>query len=89
MAIIVESDRLIIRTWMSEEDKEQAILNYGLNVLQLPVVYSIINPQGDRSSRVAQRLGMVSVGKTTRFYNTELEIFALEADRWWQATTLF
>lgn len=63
-----------------------AVLNYGFNTLQLTVVCSAINPQGNKSVRVAQRLGMVPVGKTTRFYETELEMFILEADTWRQAT---
>ena len=57
------------------------VLNYGFNALKLPVVYAVIRPQNTASIRVAQRLGMTPLGRTTRYYGAELEMFKLEATR--------
>ncbi|HEY9737267.1 MAG TPA: GNAT family N-acetyltransferase [Trichocoleus sp.] len=55
----------------------QAALDYGFNVLKLPVIYSVMQPENVASSRVAMRLGMRRVGRTSRYYQKELEIYQL------------
>lgn len=62
------------------------VLNYGFNALKLPVVYAVIRPQNTASIRVAQRLGMTPLGRTTRYYGAELEMFKLEATRMLKTT---
>lgn len=58
----------------------KAILDYGFNILKLPVIYSIANPENTASLRVIQRLKMIPVGRTNRYYKMELEMFKLEAN---------
>lgn len=57
----------------------KAILDYGFNTLKLPAIYSIARSENAASLRLIQRLGMIPVGRTTRYYKTELEMFKLEA----------
>ena len=54
-------------------------LEYGFNVLKLPVVYAVANPKNYASIRVMQRLGMMPMGRTNKYYGEELELFKLEA----------
>ncbi|HEY9602135.1 MAG TPA: hypothetical protein V6C85_11030 [Allocoleopsis sp.] len=51
------------------------------NPIEEPV-NSIAKPQNTASIRVTQRLGMVPLGRTSRYYGTELELFKLEAIVW-------
>lgn len=55
----------------------KAILDYGFQTLKLPVIYSIARPENTASLRVIQRLGMTPIGRTTKYYNMELEMFQL------------
>jgi RimJ/RimL family protein N-acetyltransferase len=57
----------------------QAVLNYGFNVLKLPIIYAVVNPENTPSIRVTQRLGMSPLGRTQQYYGKELELFKLEA----------
>lgn len=57
----------------------RAILDYGFKTLKLPTIYAVARPENTASLRVIQRLGMIPVGRTTRYYKTELEMFKLEA----------
>ena len=52
----------------------------GFKVLKLPKIYTIARPENTASLRVIQRLGMISLGRTTRYYKIELEMFKLEAN---------
>jgi [ribosomal protein S5]-alanine N-acetyltransferase len=56
----------------------KAILNYGFKILNLREIYSIVNEHNTASIRVTQRLGMVSLGSTNKYYNMKLELFKLE-----------
>lgn len=57
----------------------KAIVNYGFNVLKLREIYSIVNQDNTASIKVTQRLGMVPLGSTTKYYNMKLELFKLSA----------
>jgi [ribosomal protein S5]-alanine N-acetyltransferase len=57
----------------------QAVLNYGFNVLKLPIIYAVVNPANTASIQVTQRLGMTPLGRTQQYYGKELELFKLEA----------
>jgi [ribosomal protein S5]-alanine N-acetyltransferase len=56
----------------------QALINYGLNELKLPVLYAVITPTNIASIRVAQKLGMTYIGATDRFYDDGDELFKIE-----------
>lgn len=45
------------------------IINYGFNVLQLPVIYAVVKPENHASVKVTQRLGMKTMGITNQYYN--------------------
>lgn len=55
----------------------KAILDYGFKTLKLPVIYSIARSENTNSLRVIQRLGMTPIGRTTKYYKMELEMFKL------------
>ncbi len=55
----------------------KVILDYGFKTLKLPVIYSIARSENTNSLRVIQRLGMTPVGRTTKYYKMELEMFKL------------
>jgi len=55
----------------------KAILDYGFKTLKLPVIYSIASSENTNSLRVIQRLGMIPLGRTTKYYKMELEMFKL------------
>jgi [ribosomal protein S5]-alanine N-acetyltransferase len=57
----------------------KAILNYGFNTLNLREIYSIVNEDNIASIKVIQRLGMVPLGSTNKYYKMKLEMFKLEA----------
>ncbi|NJL35560.1 MAG: GNAT family N-acetyltransferase [Leptolyngbyaceae cyanobacterium RM2_2_4] len=57
----------------------QAVLDYGFNVLKLPIIYAVVNPKNAASIRVTQRLGMISLGRIQKYYGKELELFKLES----------
>jgi RimJ/RimL family protein N-acetyltransferase len=45
----------------------------------LPEVYAVVRPGNEPSLGVCRKLGMQPLGRTTRWYGTELEAFRLEA----------
>lgn len=53
-------------------------IHYGFNVLKLPVIYAVATPDNHASIRVIQKLGMVSIGRTHKYYSSELELFKKE-----------
>jgi len=60
----------------------RAILDYGFNTLKLPTIYSIARPENTALIRVMQRLGMIPIGRTNKYYKMELEMFKLEVADW-------
>jgi RimJ/RimL family protein N-acetyltransferase len=54
-------------------------INYGFDTLKLPVIYAVVNPKNQASICVTQRLAMKPLGRTNRYYNTEVELFELTA----------
>ncbi len=58
----------------------KGIINYGFNVLQLPIIYAVVKPENHASVKVTQRLGMTPMGITNRYYNgVELLLFKLDS----------
>jgi RimJ/RimL family protein N-acetyltransferase len=45
----------------------------------IPEVFALIKPDNPRSQAVARRLGMRHLGRTTRYHETEYELFHLVA----------
>ncbi len=58
-----------------------AAIDYGFNVLKLPVIYVVVRPENHASIRVAQRLAMMHMGRTHKYYGVELELFKLDAEQ--------
>lgn len=56
----------------------RAVLRYGLEASGLNCIYALAFPPNLPSQRVMQKLGMTHRGKSTRFYNLELEIYTME-----------
>lgn len=52
-------------------------LKYGFEILKLPVIYAVVNPENHASIRVTQRLKMKPMGRVDRYYGLELELFRL------------
>ncbi|MGB3636489.1 MAG: GNAT family N-acetyltransferase [Rivularia sp. (in: cyanobacteria)] len=64
--------------YASEAGKE--IINYGFNVLELPVIYAVVKPENHASVKVTQRLGMTPMGITNRYYDgVKLLLFKLDS----------
>jgi RimJ/RimL family protein N-acetyltransferase len=40
----------------------------------IPEVWAVVRPENTKSLAVCQRLGLTAVGRTNRYYNTELEL---------------
>ena len=57
----------------------QVMLNYGFNILNLPVIYAVVKPENHASICVTQRLGMKPIGRTNKYYGIELLLFQLDA----------
>lgn len=55
------------------------LLNYGFRELKLPIIYAVLREGNWRSQKLAQRLQMKAIGKTRKYYNTELLLFGLDA----------
>lgn len=56
------------------------IINYGFNILQLPVIYAVVKPENHASVKVTQRLGMKPLGITNRYYSdVNLLLFKLDS----------
>ncbi len=59
----------------------RALIEYGFEVLDLPVVFAIAQPENKRSLAVMKRLGMQYDGLTTRCYGGQsLHLYRLSAD---------
>ncbi|MBM0742916.1 GNAT family N-acetyltransferase [Phormidium sp. CLA17] len=56
----------------------QTAIAYGFQNLNLAVIYAVTNPANHASIRVTQRLGMIPLGKTQKYYGVETELFKLE-----------
>ena len=54
----------------------RAVIAYGFS-LGLPEIFAVVRPDNDRSLAVCKRLGMTALGRTDRWYDTELEAFEL------------
>lgn len=58
----------------------KALLDYGFNVLNLPVLYAAIAPGNVASVRVAQKLGMAHLDQTVRYYDDGDELYRISAN---------
>jgi ribosomal-protein-alanine N-acetyltransferase len=58
----------------------RAVLDCGFNEFQLPTIYALVNPKNHASLRVAQRLGMIHLGRFNQYFSKEYEFFKLNAD---------
>jgi RimJ/RimL family protein N-acetyltransferase len=56
----------------------RAVIERGFR-MGVPEVFALIKPDNPRSQAVARRLGMVHLGRTTRYKDTALELFHLPA----------
>ncbi|BAY82819.1 GCN5-related N-acetyltransferase [Calothrix parasitica NIES-267] len=56
------------------------IMNYGFHTLNLPVLIAIIDPKNTASLKVAQKLGMTSLGITDNYYNRGQELFYIKSE---------
>jgi RimJ/RimL family protein N-acetyltransferase len=63
----------------------RALLARGFDVLGLSVLNAVVESPNRRSLAVARRIGMRHVGKTTRYYDLELEHFQLSSVEWRQS----
>ena len=54
-------------------------LRYGFD-RGLDTIYAVVRADNDRSLAVVRRLGMRPLGRTDRYYDRELEMFAIERD---------
>ncbi|MBW4505555.1 MAG: GNAT family N-acetyltransferase [Scytonematopsis contorta HA4267-MV1] len=54
-------------------------IEYGLTVLNLPTIYAVAHPENYASIRVMQRLNMISMGRTNKYYGMETELYKLDA----------
>ncbi len=57
-------------------------LAQGFTAAGLPTIYAIVHALNIRSQRVCWRLGMRSLGYTTRFHQLELALFAIDRSTW-------
>ncbi len=55
----------------------ERIIDYGFQVLHLPILYAVVKPENQRSIRVTQRLNMEPLGRTNQYYGVELLLFGL------------
>lgn len=56
-----------------------AVRDYAFNMLEIPMLISIINYQNDASMRVAEKVGM-KLMKQTNFKNVLVDVFCLERE---------
>ncbi len=56
-----------------------AVRDYAFNVLEIPMLISIINHQNDASKRVAKKVGM-KLMKQTNFKNVLVDVFCLKRE---------
>ncbi|MEO0843469.1 MAG: GNAT family N-acetyltransferase [Cyanobacteria bacterium J06643_5] len=55
------------------------IINYGFHTLNLPALIAIIDPNNTASLKVAQKLGMTSLGVSDNYYNRGQELFYIKS----------
>jgi RimJ/RimL family protein N-acetyltransferase len=58
----------------------RAVIDRGF-ALGVPEVFALVVPKNLKSQRVCRRLGMSHLGRTTRYHDTEYELFHLVAPR--------
>ncbi|MEL7244801.1 MAG: GNAT family N-acetyltransferase [Cyanobacteria bacterium J06573_2] len=56
------------------------IINYGFHTLKLPALIAVIDPKNTASLKVAQKLGMISLGITDNYYNRGQELFYIKSE---------
>jgi RimJ/RimL family protein N-acetyltransferase len=59
----------------------RACITYGFRQLALPEIHAVVDPENERSLRVARRIGLEHRGRTDRYYGMNAEWFALERTR--------
>jgi RimJ/RimL family protein N-acetyltransferase len=59
----------------------QCMINYGFEILKLPILYAVVKPENQSSIRVTQRLNMEPLGRTNQYYGVELLLFKLIQDK--------
>jgi RimJ/RimL family protein N-acetyltransferase len=59
-----------------------AIMRYGFEDLGLDTIFAVLFAENVRSRAVTERLGMRYVGKTTKYYDLELELFEKKRADW-------
>lgn len=52
-----------------------AALTYGLSSLALPKIFAVVDSANMASRKVAERLGMIYLGPTDKYYGETLELF--------------
>jgi ribosomal-protein-alanine N-acetyltransferase len=52
-----------------------AALDFGLNTLALPQIFAVVDSANLASRKVVERLGMIHLGQTDRYYGETLELF--------------
>ena len=56
------------------------IMDYGFYTLNLPALIAIIDPKNTASLKIAQKLGMISLGITDNYYNKGQELFYIKSE---------
>lgn len=56
------------------------IMDYAFHTLKLPALIAIIDPKNTASLKVAQKLGMTSLGVTDNYYNRGQELFYIKSE---------
>jgi RimJ/RimL family protein N-acetyltransferase len=59
-----------------------ALLVRAFEQLGLEIVHAVVETPNVASQRVARKIGMRHAGRTTAFYDAELEHFTLTRDEW-------
>lgn len=52
-----------------------AALDYGLKILSLPQIFAVVDSANMASLKVVERLGMIHLGQTNKYYGETLELF--------------
>lgn len=80
-------DEPIARRWAVQRkadgvvagESARALLGWGFS-RALDEVLAVVRPDNAASLAVCRRLGMTALGRTTRYYDTELELFRVRPD---------
>ena len=59
----------------------RAAIEYGFKEQGLDVIYAVVFPENGASIRVTQRLGMKPIGRTSDYYESELEMFEIHSQQ--------